>query len=56
MCTMEMLWSVDCAALRSPYVLTGAHISEKSTRHYLPDLACLGQRSCQNTMKEWSEL
>ena len=33
----------------------GAYISENSTHHYLPDWAYLGQKSGQNTMKEWSE-
>ena len=33
----------------------GAYISENSTHHYLPDWAYLGQKSGQNTVKEWSE-
>ena len=34
----------------------GAYISENSTYYYLPDWAYLGQKSGQNTMKEWSDL
>ena len=33
---------------------TGAYISENSTHYHLPDWAYLGQKSGQNTMKEWS--
>ena len=37
------------------YIYSGAYISKSSTHHFLPELACLGQKSGQNTMKEWSE-
>ena len=33
----------------------GAYISENSTHYFLPDWAYLGQESCQNTVKEYSE-
>ena len=37
------------------HYLTGAYISENSTHYFLPDWAYLGQESCQNTVKEYSE-
>ena len=36
-------------------IQSGAYISEYSTHYYLPDWAYLGQKSVQNTMKEWSD-
>ena len=36
-------------------LLAGAYISENSTHHFFPDWAYLGQESCQNTVKEYSE-
>ena len=36
-------------------VEAGAYISENSTHYFLPDWAYLGQESCQNTVKEYSE-
>ena len=32
---------------------SGAYISENLTHYYLPDWGYLGQKSGQNTMKEW---
>ena len=37
------------------YIYSGAYISKNSTHHFLPDWACLWQKSGQNTITEWSE-
>ena len=41
--------------LHSLYMYSGAYISENLNRYFLPDRADLGQESCLNTMKEYSE-
>ena len=42
-------------SIESGIICTGAYISENSTHYFLPDWAYLGQESCQNTVKEYSE-
>ena len=38
---------------QTPTCQPGAYISENSTHYYLLDRAYLGQKSGQNTMKDW---
>ena len=47
----------ECLGKHSTFwqALPGAYISENSTHYFLPDWAYLGQESCQNTVKEYSE-